>query len=576
MGISKIAAIASARLDGFDSTMEKLGKFRDKILGWGSAIRKAYTGSSASIQTRGSDPFIQANQDRLHKLEQVRKGMSSVTGAAKAAVVGIAAIGAMFGVDKIVSGLVDVTEAIFDVDRQARHMGEQTDWLMGFQYATKRTGEDVQETANALANLYDNFQAAGNGGILAAKKFDDASISLKGWRKIVNGESVAITPLDIFAESIRSLAKIKDDTERIGKARLLFGADTASIIPMLEKHRKGFDIGKQMQEPIKMGSAITGGEVAALRETANKFEDAALIIKGAYTQFAIAAAPFAKMFTTWITNHRLDNDGTGLDFAARVLTFAEKMHDWFLDFMAGLSLIVNDLTGPFLVGFAKTTKELVNAFNKQSPIIKIETSEIDKIIADGYIRENARKKIKQDLVEQKYNSSYDNNLRFLLANAGFDKVGEWLSPARKQQAELARNKPLYEAADQLLPSLLTPFEKYTESIAKLGKMQDIHAFGDGDIRYGQALNQQLLSLESALQLMNVQLPTISRMNTGQAESSVAKSRLEYDLKSVDTPQKRLERLQTQGNEIQARIESAVKDLAKAQGQRRPLILNGGK
>lgn len=579
MGISKIAAIATAGLSGFDSTMEKLGKFRDRIVGWGSAIRKAYTGSNTPIQTRGADPFVKANEDRLHKLEQVRKGVSSVTGTVKAGILGFAALGAMFGADKIVGSLFDITQAMFDVDRQARHMGERTDTMMGFQYAIKRTGEDIQEATQALGNLYDNFLDAGNGSIIASRKFTELGLSVKN---MMHGSDFKFTQLEVMDETIRKLAFINNHTERMAKARTLFGSNTLAMLPIIEKHRQGSDIEKQIGKQIGMGAAISGNEVALLRETAFKFEDAALIFKSAWIQIAIAMAPFAKMIADWVASLTEGKDlfkGAGVGLSAWILNAFEKVHNWFIDFVVSITRAFGWFSNGFLIGFTSVAKSLMDAINA-SGVGVIDTKGINKDLSKMYEDKSNRDEMEKRWEAKKYKpliegkSSLEGNYEYMLGKITKGVgLGNWINPARDQQKMLAQNEPLFAAADSLLPSLLTPFEKYTESIDKLARIQEIGAFGDSSgTRYGQALNQQLLSLENTLGLMNVQLPTVSRQNTAQAESSVSKSRLEYDLKTVDTPQKRLERIQTQGNEIQMRIETAVKDLAKAQGQRRPLVL----
>lgn len=577
MSVSNLKVVAEATLQGFDKVVGKLANFKDKVMGFGGALRKAALGSANPINHTGRDNFTKANQDRLHKLEQTRKVMSSTTGTMRTLVTSFAALGAMFGADRIVGGIVEIGQAMFDTDRAARHMGNSTEGLIAFQYGARRIGEDSQEASQALYNLYENFQLAANGGKIAQRAF--AGIFDK--EKINNLSLIGADPTNVFNQAGDAIAKMDDLQSRIAAVRRLTKSHESAqaMLGLVEASRTPStnpNLGKGMANlgafAIEKGFAVRSEDVAILRETARKFEDAASIFKGAWIQIAIGLAPLAKMAADFVTRQA---DGKsvetmGKDFGAWLITSFEYLHNLFLSFDVGLTQALNFFATGVVKSFAEAVRSFMTAVNSMNPGKDMDTRSINKLISDVDLAGQGRQRYADMREDQKYKglngktdwrSMLDGNKLAMQIGGAFGAPAFNL-PASKAQKTLAQQKPLFDAADQLKPTLLSPYELYQEQIENFDKMLSVEALKMPE--YGKAVNQALTSFENAMHLTNIALPSIAKFNTGAAESAVAKSRNEYELKGNDmSPQKRMERAQLTGNEILKRIEDHAKATADA-------------
>jgi hypothetical protein len=576
--ISKIAAIAFASTDdsSFQQTAEKFNRLRGKIVGMATAVGKAWTGAEDPINhkaRKGGDPFVNANTDRLHRLEQIRSATSYV----KTGLIAIASVGAIFGADKIVSGIFDIGEAMFAVDRQARHMGNATEDLVGFQYAIKRIGEEVEPATKALENMYDTYLKVGQGSKLAANLMREMSPELQA----AAAAGLHLSPTNVFEHTIESLKKIENQSKRVAAAYRMFGDDAKSVIGLTNLPDNVSDI---IQRPRKMGVGLDSNEIAQLRETARQFDDALLKLKAFVTQGAILLAPLAETITGFINDQMKGEDMSKLGVSVVAKIVAGFMQGWnlLMDFLEGFRGVAQLLANGFVKSFAEAGQAMIRGMAAELQKMRPDLPGANKIlnpndaalqeIIDNVNRNLAAAKVAPPKPAGKFPDADSSFAHWIgrFANSKIFDPPQGTHATVQQQAEMARIKPLFEEANRMIPNMQTPFEKYTLEMNKLDKMLDAGALTFN--QYGRAVNMTASAMESAMQMMAVSLPTIARLNTGQAESTIAKSELERSVKS-ENPQRRLERLTQQGVESDIRREKYLKEIATASTiSRRPLVI----
>lgn len=595
--ISKVGAQASISTEGFEDAIESVQKLRKSFMGLRHDMNKlAASWKGPGKSDLGSIGAGEGEKEKkakekspeswVSRISQARRQIVAPLNAVRTAIISIAAIGALFGADKIANGIMDIGAAMFEADRQARHMGTRTEDLMAFQWAVKRVGEDATEGTYALHNLYDAFLSAGAGSRIATRAF--AALGRTSF-------DLASTPIDVLNETVDALSRIDDYTKRVVATQTMFGDKAGTMIPLIAAIRarnsdalwRGGEQGGLsglMKDPKNKGVAISADEVGVLRETARKFEDAALIFKGTWTQIAIGISPFAQMLTDFIEKQTRGGSlqGFGLEAAAHMLTIWERGSNAFKDLLSGVTGVSRALYGLItaIAIQAKAGLELLPQTDAGDSLIatwkEIAKSSLTKSAAIDL--ETAERDVgKYQPLGKGVNGHLEGNIAFLAAKlVPLISKDSWSGASRQMQAVHAENKSLIASALQQNISNAAPFEKYMEAMngARAAQLaprgpngQALGAFGSDEM-FGRAINKTLLDFEQSMGWHNVQLPTAIRQNTGAAESAVAKSKLEYDMQTVDTPQKRMERAQLAGNKTLEDIASYSKRVAEAAGQQK--------
>ena len=219
--------------------------------------------NSIDVKIKATTDGVQSAADQIKELGQ---GASSII--ENFAGIG-EALAAAFAVDKIEEFSRGMAELGEGIERTAKMTGLSTDDVQKFQFAVKMTGGDAEAAGMSLLRLERNIADAAAGSEKAQKDFAAAGVSAKTLAsKDVNA---------ILGEMADKFSKTADGANKTALAMSLAGRGGASLIPVLDQGRAGFEA--MNVELDQTNSKLTEAQVKGFAKTAEqiKLMDAATL-----------------------------------------------------------------------------------------------------------------------------------------------------------------------------------------------------------------------------------------------------------------------------------------------------------
>ena len=179
------------------------------------------------------------------------------------------ALAAAFAVDKIEEFSRGMAELGEGIERTSKMTGLSADDVQKFQFAVKMTGGDAEAAGMSLLRLERNIADAAAGSEKAQKDFAAAGVSAK---TLASGDVNAI-----LGEMADKFSKTADGANKTALAMSLAGRGGASLIPVLDQGRAGFEA--MNVELDQTNSKLTEAQVKGFAKTAEqiKLMDAATL-----------------------------------------------------------------------------------------------------------------------------------------------------------------------------------------------------------------------------------------------------------------------------------------------------------
>lgn len=193
---------------------------------------------------------IQGNTDKL------RDKMSKLTGGLKKVGGALTAVGATVGVvgGAILRGANQVAEMGDRIDKMSQKIGMSRKSFQEWDYIMSQNGGNVETLQMGFKTLVTQIEGVQKGSKDSIKAFSDLGVQVKD----NNGKFRSAD--DIFNDTVRSLQKIENPTQKMILANRLFGRSAAELRPLLNQEAQAVDdLRKKAND---MGLIISDEDVA--------------------------------------------------------------------------------------------------------------------------------------------------------------------------------------------------------------------------------------------------------------------------------------------------------------------------
>ena len=193
---------------------------------------------------------IQGNTDKL------RDKMSKLTGGLKKVGGALAAVGATVGVvgGAILRGANQVAEMGDRIDKMSQKIGMSRKSFQEWDYIMSQNGGNVETLQMGFKTLVTQIEGVQKGSKDSIKAFRDLGIQVKD----NNGKFRSAD--EVFNDTIRSLQKIENPTQKMILANRLFGRSAAELRPLLNQEAQAVD--DLRNKANSMGLIISDEDVA--------------------------------------------------------------------------------------------------------------------------------------------------------------------------------------------------------------------------------------------------------------------------------------------------------------------------
>lgn len=174
---------------------------------------------------------IQGNTDKL------RDKMSKLTGGLKKVGGALVAVGATVGVvgGAILRGANQVAEMGDRIDKMSQKIGMSRKAFQEWDYIMSQNGGNVETLQMGFKTLVTQIEGVQKGSKDSIKAFSDLGVQVKD----NNGKFRSAD--DIFNDTVRSLQKIENPTQKMILANRLFGRSAAELRPLLNQEAQAVD-----------------------------------------------------------------------------------------------------------------------------------------------------------------------------------------------------------------------------------------------------------------------------------------------------------------------------------------------
>ena len=188
--------------------------------------------------------------------------------ALKATVAAAAAVGAAaVAVGKQIWNMAEGTaEAGDEIDKQSQKAGLSAESYQKWDYAMQLAGTSMSSCITGLKTLTNTFDDAINGSDGAATKFHRLGLSI--------GDLKDKSREEIFAETVKALQNVSDETERAALANDMFGKSGQDLLPLLNQSSE--ETQALLEQAEKYGMVMSDEAVAA----SAAFEDSLTKLQG--------------------------------------------------------------------------------------------------------------------------------------------------------------------------------------------------------------------------------------------------------------------------------------------------------
>lgn len=193
---------------------------------------------------------IQGNTDKL------REKMSRLTGGLKKVGGALTAVGATVGVvgGAILRGANQVAEMGDRIDKMSQKIGMSRKSFQEWDYIMSQNGGNVETLQMGFKTLVTQIEGVQKGSKDSIKAFSDLGVQVKD----NNGKFRSAD--DIFNDTVRSLQKIENPTQKMILANRLFGRSAAELRPLLNQEAQAVD--DLRSKANSMGLIISDEDVA--------------------------------------------------------------------------------------------------------------------------------------------------------------------------------------------------------------------------------------------------------------------------------------------------------------------------
>ena len=174
---------------------------------------------------------IQGNTDKLRdKMSKLTSGLKKVGGA-------LAAVGATVGVvgGAILRGANQVAEMGDRIDKMSQKIGMSRKSFQEWDYIMSQNGGNVETLQMGFKTLVTQIEGVQKGSKDSIKAFSDLGVQVKD----NNGKFRSAD--EVFNDTIRSLQKIENPTQKMILANRLFGRSAAELRPLLNQEAQAVD-----------------------------------------------------------------------------------------------------------------------------------------------------------------------------------------------------------------------------------------------------------------------------------------------------------------------------------------------
>lgn len=193
---------------------------------------------------------IQGNTDKLRdKMGKLQSGLKKVGGA-------LAAVGATVGIvgGAMLRGANQVAEMGDRIDKMSQKIGMSRKSFQEWDYIMSQNGGNVETLQMGFKTLVTQIEGVQKGSKDSIKAFSDLGVQVKD----NNGKFRSAD--EVFNDTIRSLQKIENPTQKMILANRLFGRSAAELRPLLNQEAQAVDdLRKKAND---MGLIISDEDVA--------------------------------------------------------------------------------------------------------------------------------------------------------------------------------------------------------------------------------------------------------------------------------------------------------------------------
>lgn len=193
---------------------------------------------------------IQGNTDKLRdKMSKLTSGLKKVGGA-------LTVVGATVGVvgGAILRGANQVAEMGDRIDKMSQKIGMSRKAFQEWDYIMSQNGGNVETLQMGFKTLVTQIEGVQKGSKDSIKAFSDLGVQVKD----NNGKFRSAD--DIFNDTVRSLQKIENPTQKMILANRLFGRSAAELRPLLNQEAQAVD--DLRSKANSMGLIISDEDVA--------------------------------------------------------------------------------------------------------------------------------------------------------------------------------------------------------------------------------------------------------------------------------------------------------------------------
>lgn len=541
--ISRISAKLTASSKQFDSTFQKAMK---GLMGFATGADKLN-----KVKVGGGISKIPA------KADEGSSALSMLGSAAKYAAVALAGL-SVVGAAKYVVGLA---KASIETDRLAQSIGVMYEDLDATQAMMKSVGGNADDAADILSRMSQFAESSASGSI--------ANRDILTRMGLDPDRLKDLDPTAQLAVIGNAIARLGTEEEKAAAAAAIFGDKASSALPLLLQNATG--VNAVTDAVNKYGTGLSSVDISkfkqgqqALEQLQTRAEQFALRIAAEVVPSIVAIAdevmailPSASQFGDYI-----QSIGAALFFVFGVM----------LNNFNAMMIAFDGIQLGFLA-FARTgTRAIELLVNSIQPLLKVlgvlkETLD-PKSISDSMRRarqaiDDEQKNIGKALTDR-INGGFVDPLQFATKaedmRKKMEETAKRMNDTRKTQNMAVKLNPLAEEGKRTIEENATAFEKYESRIKSLDRQLQSNAISWET--YGRAVAKATQELEDA-QGFSIALPNALQRGSSEALSQLNRSRAENELKNMETPQQRLERLQNQANDIAAKTRDYTKEVADA-------------
>ncbi len=260
-------------------------------------------------------------QKRFDNIKKVGQGMQQAGGKITATVTKITAgVTALTGA--FVFGLNKATDYADRIDKMSQKIGMSAEKYQELNFVLSQNGSNIDNLQMGYKTLTNQMAAANKGNKESVILFKKLGVSVKE----TNGELRSTD--DVFEDSIKSLMRMKNPTERMAVAIKLFGRNAQELAPLLNGGIESYEkLKKVAREKVGILSKEEIANAVKYKDTMDKFS------RMFETRISALAIKYMPKVTEYL-DRIMSNTGLWDKVAvslAKIISSVVKIIDWFVN-----------------------------------------------------------------------------------------------------------------------------------------------------------------------------------------------------------------------------------------------------